>query len=181
MKTSFGFSFGDRLLQMLDSPHLCAECFPWFFIAISPARGENPALAPSIRFLSMLEIHATSWCFVHWLNPSPIHLQRRYEQVRFWYSVIDNRCWWSFKSTPWVQRLFSTPYLREIIRLAFVSYVQECLILSSRYQNSRYKKSRPQSKVVIALVYNVGSRGDHWAKIVEQCAIKNRVQYIHCR
>jgi hypothetical protein len=25
------------------------------------------------------------------------------------------------------------------------------------------------------------SRGDHWAKIVEQRAIKNRVQYIHCR
>jgi hypothetical protein len=25
------------------------------------------------------------------------------------------------------------------------------------------------------------TRGDHWAKIVEQCAIKNRVQYIHCR
>jgi hypothetical protein len=24
-------------------------------------------------------------------------------------------------------------------------------------------------------------RGDHWAKIVEQRAIKNRVQYIHCR
>jgi hypothetical protein len=24
-------------------------------------------------------------------------------------------------------------------------------------------------------------QGDHWAKIVEQCAIKNRVQYIHCR
>jgi hypothetical protein len=22
--------------------------------------------------------------------------------------------------------------------------------------------------------------GDHWAKIVEQCAIKNRVQYIQC-
>ena len=26
-----------------------------------------------------------------------------------------------------------------------------------------------------------GSRGDHWAKIVEKRAIKNRVQYIHCR
>jgi hypothetical protein len=26
-----------------------------------------------------------------------------------------------------------------------------------------------------------GARGDHWAKIVEQRAIKNRVQYIHCR
>jgi predicted amidohydrolase len=25
------------------------------------------------------------------------------------------------------------------------------------------------------------ARGDHWAKIVEQRAIKNRVQYIHCR
>jgi hypothetical protein len=25
------------------------------------------------------------------------------------------------------------------------------------------------------------SRGDQWAKIVEQCAIKNRIQYIHCR
>jgi hypothetical protein len=24
-------------------------------------------------------------------------------------------------------------------------------------------------------------RGDHWVKIVEQRAIKNRVQYIHCR
>ena len=24
-------------------------------------------------------------------------------------------------------------------------------------------------------------RGDHWRKIVEQRAIKNRVQYIHCR
>jgi hypothetical protein len=24
-------------------------------------------------------------------------------------------------------------------------------------------------------------RGDHWAKIVEQRAIKNKVQYIHCR
>jgi hypothetical protein len=24
-------------------------------------------------------------------------------------------------------------------------------------------------------------RGDHWAKIVEQRAIKNRVQYVHCR
>jgi hypothetical protein len=25
------------------------------------------------------------------------------------------------------------------------------------------------------------ARGDHWAKIVEQRAIKNRVQYIHCK
>jgi hypothetical protein len=25
------------------------------------------------------------------------------------------------------------------------------------------------------------SQGDHWVKIVEQHAIKNRVQYIHCR
>ena len=25
------------------------------------------------------------------------------------------------------------------------------------------------------------ARGDHWAKIVEQRVIKNRVQYIHCR
>jgi hypothetical protein len=25
------------------------------------------------------------------------------------------------------------------------------------------------------------SRGDHWAKIIEQRTIKNRVQYIHCR
>jgi hypothetical protein len=24
-------------------------------------------------------------------------------------------------------------------------------------------------------------RGDHWAKTVEQRAIRNRVQYIHCR
>jgi len=28
---------------------------------------------------------------------------------------------------------------------------------------------------------SVYARGDHWAKIVEQRAIKNRVQYIHCR
>jgi hypothetical protein len=27
----------------------------------------------------------------------------------------------------------------------------------------------------------LNTRGDHWAKIVEQRAIKNRVQYIHCR
>jgi hypothetical protein len=27
----------------------------------------------------------------------------------------------------------------------------------------------------------VCTRGDHWAKIVEQRAILNRVQYIHCR
>jgi hypothetical protein len=26
-----------------------------------------------------------------------------------------------------------------------------------------------------------GARGDHWAKIVEHRAIKNRVQYVHCR
>jgi hypothetical protein len=27
----------------------------------------------------------------------------------------------------------------------------------------------------------IAAQGDHWAKIVEQRAIKNRVQYIHCR
>jgi hypothetical protein len=31
------------------------------------------------------------------------------------------------------------------------------------------------------MIYESRARGDHWAKIVEQRAIKNRVQYIHCR
>jgi hypothetical protein len=33
-----------------------------------------------------------------------------------------------------------------------------------------------------ALVIHIDNqaRGDHWAKIVEQRAIKNRVQFIHC-
>jgi hypothetical protein len=44
----------------------------------------------------------------------------------------------------------------------FLMFKRLCLILSSRYQNSRYKKSRPQSKVVIALVYNVGSMVSHF-------------------
>jgi hypothetical protein len=33
----------------------------------------------------------------------------------------------------------------------------------------------------IPLYHASRSRGDHWAKIVEQRAIKNRVLYIHCR
>ena len=36
-------------------------------------------------------------------------------------------------------------------------------------------------KVQRVLQWERQARRDHWAKIVEQRAIKNRVQYIHCR
>jgi hypothetical protein len=39
--------------------------------------------------------------------------------------------------------------------------------------------STPKQRCEVRICF--ATQGDHWAKIVEQRAIKNRVQYIHCR
>ena len=41
--------------------------------------------------------------------------------------------------------------------------------------------NRPTRCSVCGWFNHIWTRGDQWAKIVEQRAIKNRVQYIHCR
>jgi hypothetical protein len=55
------------------------------------------------------------------------------------------------------------------------------IVINDVCNNKSMCFSKLQYDALMDWVMDVRTRGDHWAKIVEQRAIKNRVQYIHCR